>query len=317
MIALWFCNFEKATISSYLQAHIYLFLLALTSFCRLYCKLWTDFTHCSIVLIVKFEQAKVGWVCSNRLAKRSLKTVNCIQMSCINVKKTVMSKGFVKTVSQEFRKLFWKIPDVETFLYQNWKNWLYNGYFPSKFASSLKQYFKNTSGYTRNGVLDLYGTTNTFVYFLDFSQFKMTSVILIPISSTGSNPSPTANTKATTTIKKPDTTDATPVPSKCINEMKAVFLGSDGDPFIINKNVIYILNRESHGVSQGPINVNQYFATLNDVDAVFRRQRDSALVFFHGDKWVFLTMHVLTVTWRCDTDMIILDWLILHVVPLN
>ena len=66
--------------------------------------------------------------------------------------------------------------------------------------------------------------------------------------------------------------------------MKAVFLGSDGDPFIINKNVIYILNRESHGVSQGPINVNQYFATLNDVDAVFRRQRDSALVFFHGDK---------------------------------
>ena len=40
-------------------------------------------------------------------------------MSCINAKKTVMSKGFVKTVSQEFRKLFWKIPDVETFLYQN------------------------------------------------------------------------------------------------------------------------------------------------------------------------------------------------------
>ena len=201
-----------------------------------------------------------------------------------------MSRGIEKTFSQEFRKFFRKTPFIKTSVYQNLKNGLYHGHFSSKFALSSKQlkttFLKKVPLATsRNGLLDLFGATKTtFVYFFDFSQFKMTSVILIPISSTGSNPSPTANTKTTTTVKKPGTTYTTSVPSKCISEMKAVFLGPGGDPFIINNNVIYILNRESPGVNRGPFNVKQYFETLNDVGAVFRRQRDSALVFFHGDK---------------------------------
>ena len=40
---------------------------AVTSFWCCYCQLWTDFTHCSGVSIVDFEQINAGWVVVKRL----------------------------------------------------------------------------------------------------------------------------------------------------------------------------------------------------------------------------------------------------------
>ena len=37
-------------------------MILLTSFWFLYCYIWTDFTNCSRVSIVHFEQVNVGWV---------------------------------------------------------------------------------------------------------------------------------------------------------------------------------------------------------------------------------------------------------------
>ena len=37
-------------------------MILLTSFWFLYCYIWTDFTNCSRVSIVDFEQVNVGWV---------------------------------------------------------------------------------------------------------------------------------------------------------------------------------------------------------------------------------------------------------------
>ena len=48
--------------------------MSLTSFWFLYCELWTNFTHCSGVLVVDFDQVNVGRVAfCNPFCRHSLK----------------------------------------------------------------------------------------------------------------------------------------------------------------------------------------------------------------------------------------------------
>lgn len=92
---------------------------------------------------------------------------------------------------------------------------------------------------------------------------------------------PTAETKPTPKTKSV----ATLPPTKCITDMKAVFLDQDRSPWVINNDQVYILHVQQPGVKVGPESVKKYFKKLDRVDGVFRRGRDDALVFFHGDQF--------------------------------
>lgn len=99
----------------------------------------------------------------------------------------------------------------------------------------------------------------------------------------------TTTKKGVTLVTKPPTksTASTPRSKVCTERVGAALLGKDNKIYMMNKDKLYILNREQDGmgIKEGPKPVSDVFDSVTSVDAVFRRPSDKAIVLFHGDKF--------------------------------
>jgi len=90
--------------------------------------------------------------------------------------------------------------------------------------------------------------------------------------------------KTETTPKIPETT-VKPVTGKCFSKITGVLLGNDKRTYMFNNDKLYILRANVLGVEKGPIPVSTIFNNVKKVDAVFKRQSDSATIILSGKNY--------------------------------
>ena len=78
---------------------------SLTSFWWLYCYLWTDFTHCSSIFIVSFEQVNTGLGITTYVTKYSFNYISWVVNTCLQetwsiCEEIYCDKNFFKNVEE-------------------------------------------------------------------------------------------------------------------------------------------------------------------------------------------------------------------------